>query len=232
MNLHIAAGCLVGSLMLIPGWSAAQPKPAPKPPATQNPPSQPPQQGQPAQQTASPQQLMTWFNGQLVPVANATKLYNDCSKIADTVGKRTPPPGFFEASAHADHMHNKMVLSGSPFHKGLPQKAVPRENKDYSDFLARYEAELKQCGTQLGYYTKRMPVHLQGIHDALEQSEGKIPPKEGERIGDALEAYDTAQEGFIKTLTGLSNDSHLQGELHQAIVHIVQETTPPPHAKH
>ena len=202
--------------------------------SAQTPPKPVPQGQQPPQLAAQPgaQQSMPWFLEQMKPVEGGTKMFHYCAGIANSVFDQKPPPGYYEPDAQADRVHNKAVASGDPSFKGLAPHTLATEHQRYFEFLSRHEADLKKCGTDLGFFTKRMPVHVQMIHDALAASEGKISADDGQKIVGILMTYTSEQEDFIKAMANLANDKYVQGEMHEAIIHVVQETTPPPHTNH
>jgi hypothetical protein len=185
----------------------------------------------PASVQAQPSNLAAQFNQQLVPVVQATQQFSYCADVAVTLHKRQPPPGFLEKEAIADRAHNLAVARKDALHKSESPRPIAPAHEDYRRFLEQGEALLRKCGDGLGAYTTRMLPHLQSIHDVLHQSEGKISPADARKVADTLANYDAQHERFVVAIADISDDPHLQGHLHEVIMHVIKQTTPPAHGK-
>ena len=181
-------------------------------------------------QAAAPKneaEFVAWFSEQSKPVVAATNLFQNCTAVANTIANQKAPADYYSPAAMLDHTHNQAVTLGHPDFKGLSLHPLTDAHQRYANFLKEGEARLKSCGTDLGAYTTRMSDHISMLGSAMEAAEGKMAPEKGQQVLTTLNAYSTAQQNFIAAISNLSNDKYLQGEMHQAIVHVIQQTTPP-----
>ena len=78
---------------------------------------------------------------------------------------------------------------------------------------------------------------VQKLHDSVMKA-GPDPKEwsqaDAKKVFEEITAYDTAHENFVKAITMLSaeNNQQVQSHLHQSIVTLIKDTTPPtPHVK-
>ena len=172
------------------------------------------------------------------PVMEAKRALLACTGIVQQLSAHKVPAD--HVRARIQHQNNLLIAQGAKSHVGAKATKLSPENDAFIKAMDKGKKDLNDCGKTLGAYTTRMPPHLQKLHDAIERAVPKPnDPKEwsqddAKKVANELIAYDTAHENFVEAVTKLSssNDRHIQSHLHEAIVALIKNVTPPtPHAK-
>ncbi len=172
------------------------------------------------------------------PVMDAKRVLVACTAIVQELSAHKVPADHAQARIH--HQNSLMIAQGAKSHVGAKATKLSPENDAFIKAMDKGKKDLNECGKTLAAYTTRMPPHLQKLHDAIERAVPKPnDPKEwsqddAKKVANEIIAYDTAHENLVLAITKLSeaNDHHIQSHLHEAIVALIKDITPPtPHAK-
>ena len=167
------------------------------------------------------------------PVMDAKRALLACTGIVQQLSVHKVPADHMQARIH--HQNNLLIAQGAKSHVGAKPTKLSPENDAFLKVMDKGKKDLNDCGKTLASYTTRMPPHLQKLHDAIERAVPKPnDPREwsqadAKKVADEIIAYDTAHENLVLAITKLSesNNRHIQSHLHEAIVALIKDITPP-----
>lgn len=169
------------------------------------------------------------------PLQDAKQLLVACTGIVQQLSALKTPADHAQARIH--HQNNLLIAQGAKTHVGaVPTKLSP-ENDAFIKAMDKGKKDLDECSKRLAPYTTRMPPHMQKLHDSIMKA-GPDPKEwsqaDAKKVFEEITAYDTAHENFVKAVSMLSaeNNQQIQSHLHQSILTLIKDTTPPtPHVK-
>jgi len=147
-------------------------------------------------------------------IEQATKVINDCAKIADEIAALKVPEGHAQARAIA--YHNAEATD--------PKEKVAIEPV-HDQFMKQMDEKVKrldECGKSYEVAIKASESRI----DALMKSEGK--DEDGAPILDILHKYNDAQKRMEASAASLSADRQIQSYVHKTLrAHFIVEVKKP-----